>query len=66
LIAENLIREIAKSTFRILGLLEAIDTATQHMKDSKDILLMDLDNNGLWKIMPKELGETRTKIKQAR
>jgi len=41
-------------TFRMLGLLETIDTATQHMKESKDILLMDLDNNGLWKIIPKE------------
>jgi hypothetical protein len=40
----------------LLGLHEALDKATPFMKDPKDILLMSLDkeDNGLWKVIPKE------------
>ena len=41
-------------TFRMLGLLEAMDAAARVMTDPKDILLMDLDNQGKWKILTKE------------
>jgi len=41
-------------TFRMLGLLEAMDAAASVMKDPKDILLIDLDNQGKWKIMTKD------------
>jgi len=41
-------------TFRMLGLLEALDVAARVMKDPKDILLVDLDNQGKWKIMTEE------------
>jgi hypothetical protein len=41
-------------TFRMLGLLEAMDTAARVMRDAKDILLMDLDNQGKWKILSKD------------
>jgi len=40
-------------TFRMLGLLDAMDAAARVMKDPKDILLMDLDNQGKWKIITK-------------
>jgi hypothetical protein len=38
----------------MLGLLDAMDAASRVMKDPKDILLMDLDNQGKWKILTKE------------
>ena len=41
-------------TFRLLGLLEAMDAAARVMKDPKDILLVDLDNQGKWKILSKD------------
>jgi hypothetical protein len=41
-------------TFRLLGLLEAMDAAARVMKDPKDILLMNLDNQGKWKILSKD------------
>jgi hypothetical protein len=41
-------------TFRMLGLLEAMDVATRVMTDPKDILLVDLDNQGKWKILSKD------------
>ena len=41
-------------TFRMLGLLEAMDAAARAMTDPKDILLMDLDNQGKWKILSKD------------
>ena len=41
-------------TFRMLGLLEAMDAAARVMTDPKDILLMDLDNQGKWKILSKD------------
>ena len=40
-------------TFRMLGLLDAMDAAARVMTDPKDILLMDLDNQGKWKIITK-------------
>ena len=41
-------------TFRMLGLLEAMDAAARVMTDPKDILLMDLDNQGKWKILSRD------------
>jgi len=41
-------------TFRMLALLEALDVAARVMRDPKDILLVDLDNQGKWKIMTEE------------
>ena len=41
-------------TFRMLGLLDAMDAAARVMKDPKDILLVDLDNQGKWKILSKD------------
>ena len=38
----------------MLGMLEAMDSAASVMKDPKDILLIDLDNQGKWKIMTKD------------
>ena len=40
-------------TFRMLGLLDAMDAAARVMTDPKDILLVDLDNQGKWKILTK-------------
>jgi hypothetical protein len=40
--------------YQMLGMLEAMDTAASKLKDPKDILLIDLDNQGRWKIMTKE------------
>ena len=37
--------------YQMLGMLEALDSAASMMKDPKDILLIDLDNQGKWKIM---------------
>jgi hypothetical protein len=48
-------------TFRMLGLLEAMDAAARVMKDPKDILLVDLDNQGKWKIMTKDQIDKATK-----
>jgi hypothetical protein len=44
------------SSFRyeMLGMLEAMDAAYSVMKDPKDIMLIDLDNQGRWKIIPKD------------
>jgi hypothetical protein len=43
-------------TVGLLGLHEALDKAAPFMKHPKDILLMSLDkeDNGLWKLIPKE------------
>jgi len=41
-------------TFRMLGLLDAMEAAASVMRDPKDILLVDLDNHGKWKILTKE------------
>jgi len=40
--------------YEMLGMLEALDSAASVMKDPKDILLIDLDNQGKWKIMTEE------------
>jgi len=40
--------------FRLLGLLDAMEAASRVMRDPKDILLVDLDNQGKWKIMTKD------------
>jgi len=39
--------------YEMLGMLEAMDAAAKVTKDAKDILLIDLDNQGKWKIMTK-------------
>jgi len=38
-------------TFRLLGLLDAMEAAASVMRDPKDVLLVDLDNQGKWKIV---------------
>ena len=35
----------------MLGMLKALDSAASVMRDPKDILLMDLDNQGKWAIL---------------
>jgi len=40
--------------YEMLGMLEALDSAVSVTKDPKDILLIDLDNQGKWKIMTKD------------
>jgi len=40
--------------YEMLGMLEALDSAASVMKDPKDILLIDLDNQGKWKIMTRD------------
>ena len=37
--------------YEMLGMLGALDSAASVMKDPKDILLIDLDNQGKWKII---------------
>ena len=41
-------------THEMLGLLEAVDAAASRMRSPKDILLLDLDNQGKWKILTKD------------
>jgi cellulose biosynthesis protein BcsQ len=38
----------------MLGLLEAFEAAASVMRDPKDVLLVDLDNQGKWKILSKD------------
>jgi hypothetical protein len=40
--------------YEMLGMLEALDSAAFVMKDPKDILLSDLDNQGKWGIMARD------------
>jgi hypothetical protein len=40
-------------TFRMLGLLDAMEAAARVMRDPKDVLLVDLDDQGKWKILTK-------------
>lgn len=40
--------------FEMLGMLKTLDSAASVMKDPKDILLMDLDNQGRWSILTKD------------
>ena len=48
-------------TFRLLGLLDAMDAAASVMRDPKDVLLVDLDDQGKWKIMTKDQIDKATK-----
>ena len=48
-------------TFRLLGLLETLDVAARVMKDPKDVLLVDLDDQGKWKILTKDQIDKATK-----
>jgi hypothetical protein len=46
-------RQGSSFRYEMLGMLEAMDAAYSVMKDPKDIMLIDLDNQGKWKIIPK-------------
>ena len=48
-------------TFRLLGLLDAMEAAASVMKDPKDVLLVDLNDQGKWKIMTKDQIDKATK-----
>jgi len=48
-------------TFRLLGLLDAMEAAASVMRDPKDVLLVDLDDQGKWKIMTKDQVDKATK-----
>jgi hypothetical protein len=48
-------------TYEMLRLLEAFDAAASMMRDPKDILLVDLDDQGKWKIMTKDQIDKATK-----
>ena len=41
-------------TYGILRLLETLDVAARVLRDPKDILLVDLNNQGKWKILSKD------------
>jgi hypothetical protein len=41
-------------TYEMLGVLEAFDAAASTTRNPKDILLLDLDNQGKWKILSKD------------
>jgi hypothetical protein len=45
-------KERREFQFKMTGLLEVADRAFSTMKSPKDILFLDLDNNGKWKIVP--------------
>jgi len=40
--------------YQMLGMLEAMDSAASVTKHAEDILLVDLDNQGKWKIITKD------------
>jgi len=46
-------RQGSSFRYEMLGMLEAMDAAYSVMKDPKDIMLIDLDNQGKWKIIPR-------------
>jgi hypothetical protein len=48
-------------TFRLLGLLDAMEAAASVMRDPKDVLLVDLDDQDKWKIMTKDQIDKATK-----
>jgi hypothetical protein len=48
-------------TFRLLGLLDAMDAAASVMREPKDVLLVDLGDQGKWKIMTKDQIDKATK-----
>ena len=48
-------------TFRLSGLLDAMDAASRVMRDPKDVLLVDLDDQGKWKIKTKDQIDKSTK-----
>ena len=41
-------------TLNLSGFLETLDKALPHMKNPKDILFLDLDNKGQWKVVNEE------------
>jgi len=38
----------------MLGILETLDSVAKMMNDPEDILLIDLDNQGKWKIITRD------------
>jgi hypothetical protein len=48
-------------TFRMLGLLDAMEAAARVMKDPKNVFLVNLDNQGKWKILTKDQIDKATK-----
>ena len=40
--------------YKLVGLMDALDRAFSIMKSPKDIFLLDLDNNGKWKIVTED------------
>jgi hypothetical protein len=48
-------------TFRLLGLLDAMDAASRVMRGPKGVLLVDLDDQGEWKTMTKDQIDKATK-----
>jgi len=47
--------------YQMLGIIEALESAASMMKDPKDVLMIDLDNQGKCKIMTKEQIENAVK-----
>jgi hypothetical protein len=47
--------------YQMLGIIEALESAASMMKDPKDVLMIDLDNQGKCKIMTKERIENAVK-----
>ena len=47
--------------YQMLGIIEALDSAASVMKDPKDVLMIDLDNQGKCKIMTKDQIEKAVK-----
>jgi hypothetical protein len=50
---------------QLLGLFEALDSAAPFMKNPKAILLMDLDNQGRWKMVSNDQVEKLSLAKTA-
>jgi hypothetical protein len=46
-------KESCTFEYEMLGLIEAMDNAVRAMKNPEDILLIDLDDEGKWKIVMK-------------
>jgi hypothetical protein len=47
--------------YKLLGMIKALDNAASKLKDPKDILMIDLDNQSKCKIMTKEQIEKAVK-----
>ena len=47
-------KESCTFKYQLLGMLEAMNHATSLMKKPEDIMMIDMDNQGEWKLMTKE------------